>query len=115
MRPSNLIFQDFKIVGTWGPNGTYVANTIALFPDNVDGLTIRNVESDYSRGFGMGTSYSTNVLFDGDVVNTSYADGISAQGTSQLEMVNLKISHVSDDCLSAMRSRACPRPCAATS
>lgn len=108
VRPSNLIFQDFKIVGTWGPNGTYVANTIALFPGNVDGLTIRNVESDYSRGFGMGTGYSTNVLFDGDVVNTSYADGISAQGTSQLEMVNLKISHVSDDCLSAHEEQGVP-------
>ena len=100
-RTQNLTFRDFKVIGTWGPNGTYVANAGAILPDNVDGLTIRNVESDYSRGFGLGTGNSTNVIFDGDLVNTSYADGISARGTSNLEMVNLQIMHTNDDCLSA--------------
>ena len=102
-RTQNLTFQDFKIIGTWTTiptGGSFAAGNTALFPNNVDGLTIRNVESDYSRGFGMGTKYSTNVFWTGDEVDYSYADGISSGSSSNVLGVNLKINHTNDDCWS---------------
>ena len=108
IRPVNITLRDFKIIGTWTkpnaahPSGDFTeASSDAIGVGSVDGLTIRNVESDYSRFFGMGTGYSTNVLYDGDIVYYSFADGIAAGGSSNLLVTNAKISHTNDDCASA--------------
>ena len=109
-RPArNISIEDLTFLGTWTlpsksfPSGDFTRSTggTALALGSVDGLTIRNVESDYSRGFGMSAAFSTNVTWDNDVVNYSYADGISNTGVSNLLATNLKINHTNDDCFSA--------------
>ena len=105
----NISIEDLTFLGTWTlpsaafPNGDFTRSSggTALALGSVNGLTIRNVESDYSRGFGMSAASSVNVTWDNDVVNYAYADGISNSSVSNLLATNLKINHTNDDCFSA--------------
>ncbi len=105
-RSKNLEFRDFKIVGSWSlpdsanSNGDFAGGTTALLPESVDGLVYRNVESDYSGGFGYGTIYSSNVMVIDPVINYSRYDGLPIWASANALVIGGKISHVVDDCAS---------------
>ncbi len=94
-RVSGIEFSDFTVTGSWTANGEGSAYPFLL--RFVDGLTFRNICSEYSRVMGIVARNCTGVTVSGCLVRYCARDGINMAECSNVTIDGNAIEHCDDD------------------
>lgn len=101
-RLSDIRIRNLSFRGSWDPATTMVgvASGSPVFLVGVDGVTLDNVLSERTRGFGLCVRASTEVAVRNCVVRHTATDGINLSECSNVSVTGCRISHVGDDAIS---------------
>ena len=101
-RLSDIRIRNLCFRGSWDPATAMVgvASGSPVFLVGVDGVTLDNVVSEYTRGFGLCVRASTEVAVSGCVVRHTATDGINLSECSNVSVTGCRISHIGDDAIS---------------
>ncbi len=99
---ADIRIQNLTFRGSWDPatDMVGVASGSPVFLIGVDGVTLCNVTSEYTRGFGLCVRASTEVAVAGCVVRHTATDGINLSECSNVSVTGCRISHIGDDAIS---------------
>lgn len=97
VRSSDIVFEDFRVRGTLDTRG--YAGAYPFLPTQVDGLTFRNVVSEYSRIMGMTARGSTDVNAIGSTIRFTGSDGINFAQCTNVAVRDNDILHTNDDAI----------------
>ena len=99
---ADIRIQNFTLRGSWDPaTGMLgVASGSPVFLVAVDGVTLSNLTSERTRGFGLCVRASTEVAVTGCVVRHTATDGINLSECSNVSVTGCRISHIGDDAIS---------------
>jgi hypothetical protein len=99
---TDIHFEDFMVTGSWATNG--VASTAGQYPlllGYVNGLTFRNVCSQYSRVMGIVARSCVDVTAENCTVRYCARDGISFAECAAITVAGCTVEHCDDDGITA--------------
>jgi hypothetical protein len=106
---TDIHFEDFTVTGSWATKG--VASSAGQFPLllwYVNGLTFRNICSQYSRVMGIVARTCIDVTAESCTVRYCARDGISFAECSAITVAGCTVEHCDDDGIAAHANIADP-------
>jgi hypothetical protein len=94
-RATDIVVENLTVRGSWAANGNASAYPFLFY--YVDGLSLRNVTSEYSRVMGIVGRNCTDVSVDNCVVRYTGRDGINMAQCSNVSIRDNDVSHTDDD------------------